>query len=142
MSVVVVIQIFFCFSKQCRKTWAEYILVFSTMISKWGWVVLSWALHIHKCKKKFGWKSCFMVYTKNFSIENSLWFPPLLRLLTLHNFLIFFFHYRRSTRSGYAFAHTEGFGRLITSGRMMRQQNQVFQVNKQTNTDIQFDGKF
>ena len=24
----------------------------------------------------------------------------------------------------------------------MRQQNQVFQVNKQTNTDKQFDGKF
>lgn len=28
---------------------------------------------------------------------------------------------RRSVRSGYAFAHQEGFGRLITSGRMMRQ---------------------
>merc|ERR1712045_249635 len=39
---------------------------------------------------------------------------------------------RRSTRSGYAFAHTEGFGRLITSGRMMRQQNQVFQPTTST----------
>jgi hypothetical protein len=28
--------------------------------------------------------------------------------------------YRRSVRSGYAFAHQEGFGRLITSGKMMR----------------------
>jgi hypothetical protein len=27
---------------------------------------------------------------------------------------------RRSVRSGYAFAHQEGFGRLITSGKMMR----------------------
>merc|ERR1712179_624433 len=27
---------------------------------------------------------------------------------------------RRSVRSGYAFAHSEGFGRLITSGRIMR----------------------
>ena len=26
---------------------------------------------------------------------------------------------RRSTRSGYAFAHQEGFGRLITSGKIM-----------------------
>merc|ERR1712223_794614 len=39
---------------------------------------------------------------------------------------------RRSTRSGYAFAHTEGFGRLTTSGRMMRQQNQVFQPTTST----------
>ena len=28
---------------------------------------------------------------------------------------------RRSVRSGYAFAHSEGFGRLITSGRIMRE---------------------
>ena len=28
---------------------------------------------------------------------------------------------RRSVRSGYAFAHQEGFGRLITSGRIMKQ---------------------
>lgn len=27
---------------------------------------------------------------------------------------------RRSVRSGYAFAHQEGFGRLITSGKIMR----------------------
>lgn len=27
---------------------------------------------------------------------------------------------RRSIRSGYAFAHQEGFGRLITSGKIMR----------------------
>ena len=27
---------------------------------------------------------------------------------------------RRSVSSGYAFAHSEGFGRLITSGRIMR----------------------
>merc|ERR1712223_946931 len=32
---------------------------------------------------------------------------------------------RRSTRSGYAFAHTEGFGRLITSGRIMREVGNV-----------------
>jgi len=31
---------------------------------------------------------------------------------------------RRSVRSGYAFAHQEGFGRLITSGKMMRQSHQ------------------
>ena len=37
------------------------------------------------------------------------------------NFFNFFVSYRRSVRSGYAFAHQEGFGRLITSGRMMRQ---------------------
>lgn len=29
-------------------------------------------------------------------------------------------HKRRSIRSGYAFAHQEGFGRLITSGTIMR----------------------
>lgn len=29
-------------------------------------------------------------------------------------------HKRRSIRSGYAFAHQEGFGRLITSGKIMR----------------------
>ena len=28
---------------------------------------------------------------------------------------------RRSVRSGYAFSHSEGFGRLITSGRIMRE---------------------
>ena len=32
-----------------------------------------------------------------------------------------FFYFRRSVRSGYAFAHQEGFGRLITSGRIMKQ---------------------
>ena len=31
------------------------------------------------------------------------------------------FCFRRSVRSGYAFAHQEGFGRLITSGRIMKQ---------------------
>ena len=31
---------------------------------------------------------------------------------------------RRSVRSGYAFAHSEGFGRLITSGRIMREAGQ------------------
>jgi len=31
---------------------------------------------------------------------------------------------RRSVRSGYAFAHQEGFGRLITSGRIMKQGQQ------------------
>lgn len=30
---------------------------------------------------------------------------------------------RRSVRSGYAFAHQEGFGRLITSGKIMRPRN-------------------
>lgn len=30
---------------------------------------------------------------------------------------------RRSIRSGYAFAHQEGFGRLITSGKIMRPRN-------------------
>jgi len=39
---------------------------------------------------------------------------------------------RRSTRSGYAFAHTEGFGRLITSGKMMRQPHQAFQPTTST----------
>ena len=68
--------------------------------------------------------------------------PSSSKTFDLTQFSYLFFHYRRSTRSGYAFAHTEGFGRLITSGRMMRQQNQVFQVNKQTNTDTQFDRKF
>ena len=66
---------------------------------------------------------------------------PSSKTFDLTQFSYLFFHYRRSTRSGYAFAHTEGFGRLITSGRMMRQQNQVFQVNKQTINDIQFDRK-
>lgn len=28
--------------------------------------------------------------------------------------------HRRSLRSGYAFAHQEGFGRLITSGKLVR----------------------
>ena len=67
--------------------------------------------------------------------------PSSPKTFDLTQFSYLFFHYRRSTRSGYAFAHTEGFGRLITSGRMMRQQNQVFQVNKQTINDIQFDRK-
>lgn len=41
---------------------------------------------------------------------------------------------RRSIRSGYAFAHQEGFGRLITSGKIMR---------KLPNTDFNFGlGKF
>ena len=35
-----------------------------------------------------------------------------------------FFYFRRSVRSGYAFAHQEGFGRLITSGRIMSQNQQ------------------
>ena len=34
---------------------------------------------------------------------------------------------RRSVRSGYAFAHSEGFGRLITSGRIMRDSDGVTQ---------------
>ena len=34
------------------------------------------------------------------------------------------FTFRRSVRSGYAFAHQEGFGRLITSGRIMKQGQQ------------------
>ena len=43
-------------------------------------------------------------------------------MIFLELFLYFvLFTYRRSVRSGYAFAHQEGFGRLITSGRMMRQ---------------------
>ena len=33
---------------------------------------------------------------------------------------LFFIRSRRSVRSGYAFAHQEGFGRLITSGKIMR----------------------
>jgi phospholipid-translocating ATPase len=33
---------------------------------------------------------------------------------------------RRSLRSGYAFAHQEGFGRLITSGKIMRKLPQDF----------------
>ncbi len=32
-----------------------------------------------------------------------------------------FYIFRRSVRSSYAFAHQEGFGRLITSGKIMRQ---------------------
>ena len=39
-------------------------------------------------------------------------------------FIFIFIFYRRSVRSGYAFAHQEGFGRLITSGKMMRQSHQ------------------
>lgn len=43
-------------------------------------------------------------------------------------------NYRRSVRSGYAFAHQEGFGRLITSGRMMRTSvNQQPQSSKSQN---------
>ena len=38
--------------------------------------------------------------------------------------MFIFVFYRRSVRSGYAFAHQEGFGRLITSGKMMRQSHQ------------------
>ena len=38
--------------------------------------------------------------------------------------MFIFIFYRRSVRSGYAFAHQEGFGRLITSGKMMRQSHQ------------------
>ena len=34
------------------------------------------------------------------------------------------YFYSRSVRSGYAFAHQEGFGRLITSGRIMKQGQQ------------------
>ena len=41
---------------------------------------------------------------------------------------------RRSVRSGYAFAHSEGFGRLITSGRIMREVNSVF-ISFEANTD-------
>ncbi|CAG9839897.1 unnamed protein product [Diabrotica balteata] len=38
---------------------------------------------------------------------------------------------RRSIRSGYAFAHQEGFGRLITSGKIMRKlPNTDFIINK------------
>lgn len=37
---------------------------------------------------------------------------------------------RRSIRSGYAFAHQEGFGRLITSGKIMRK------VPPRSNTDF------
>ena len=33
---------------------------------------------------------------------------------------------RRSLRSGYAFAHQEGFGRLITSGKIMKPRKQMF----------------
>ena len=33
-----------------------------------------------------------------------------------------FLNFRRSTRSAYAFAHEEGFGKLITSGRIMAKQ--------------------
>ena len=36
---------------------------------------------------------------------------------------------RRSVRSGYAFAHSEGFGRLITSGRIMREVETQFSFN-------------
>ena len=34
--------------------------------------------------------------------------------------MLVLFRSRRSVRSGYAFAHQEGFGRLITSGKIMR----------------------
>ena len=40
---------------------------------------------------------------------------------------------RRSRRSGYAFAHQEGFGRLITSGKIMQPRN----ANTQNTTDIE-----
>ena len=39
---------------------------------------------------------------------------------------------RRSVRSGYAFAHSEGFGRLITSGRIMREVKSIFILFKTT----------
>lgn len=38
-------------------------------------------------------------------------------------------HKRRSIRSGYAFAHQEGFGRLITSGKMS-----VYRQNRPENS--------
>ena len=38
-----------------------------------------------------------------------------------HIIILTFSICRRSVRSGYAFAHQEGFGRLITSGRIMKQ---------------------
>ena len=41
-----------------------------------------------------------------------------------YNILIYYVFYSRSVRSGYAFAHQEGFGRLITSGRIMKQGQQ------------------
>lgn len=46
-------------------------------------------------------------------------------------------HKRRSIRSGYAFAHQEGFGRLITSGKMSvyrhnHRENHVEQSNHVT----------
>ena len=40
---------------------------------------------------------------------------------------------RRSVRSGYAFAHSEGFGRLITSGRIMRDVGGVQQTARYKN---------
>jgi len=39
---------------------------------------------------------------------------------------------RRSLRSGYAFAHQEGFGKLITSGKIMRKTGLNFGVGKST----------
>ena len=36
---------------------------------------------------------------------------------------------RRSIRSGYAFAHQEGFGHLITSGKIMRGKTQSYNLN-------------
>jgi len=49
----------------------------------------------------------------------------------LRDILIFAnFSHRRSIRSGYAFSHQEGFGRLITSGKIMKRQppTNAFQV--------------
>lgn len=63
-------------------------------------------------------------------------------------------HKRRSIRSGYAFAHQEGFGRLITSGKMsvyrhnhrenvtensnhiVRAKDEVHEIVNQTNEEI------
>lgn len=40
---------------------------------------------------------------------------------------------RRSIRSGYAFAHQEGFGHLITSGKIMRGKTQTYNLNVPNN---------
>ncbi|GAB6028350.1 hypothetical protein CHUAL_002520 [Chamberlinius hualienensis] len=47
---------------------------------------------------------------------------------------------RRSLRSGYAFAHQEGFGRLITSGKIMNKRKTQQQLSTQGNSHSTVDG--
>lgn len=46
-------------------------------------------------------------------------------------------HKRRSIRSGYAFAHQEGFGRLITSGKIMKPLPKVALASQEEDDSLQ-----